>query len=330
MGVEIMSKKIFLVIFTVLGIAVCAAGVFVMIAVHRKSDAIADFSYNKDGTVTLGEGYVAHGFYTMDEELVDAGGQVVCENGRICGQIHFQQNADASNYGLLLLCDFRQQEFYVEGEAYRFYRFSLEGDTEVRIPIELPVDGAAYEMAYLIVPEPDEKEEEFFNGEDIRWDFMQAMQANVYTSRFVIADENGMTGQEPDRVYVDASRLAKIDQRAVFDVVKSADDISVFPSAKGHGKAGLLMGEALDKKAWAVIAFCDWEQVEVKDGDLVRYYSSADGGGSRYEEITFPDVEEAAVYQAFAYGLSDRSSVLVFPSFRIKLNRCYERPAGRE
>ena len=69
-----------------------------------------------------------------------------------------------------------------------------------------------------------------------------------------------------------------------------------------------------------VVAFCNWKQVEVAKGQLVRCYQSVPDRNS-YDEIIFPNIKGDAVYQMFAFEMpiASRAIASVNQTFRIKM-----------
>lgn len=282
-----------------------------------------EVKFNDDGTLTLGKGYTAHGLYTNEDKLVEPNSAVVCEDGCIRGLIHFQQNLTGTmEYGLIIMTDFIQKKFAVKGEQYDIYRFSLTEEEEVKFEIELPVDYLAYEMEYLIVPEPDAKN--FSMDSQSGWNNFLATQA-VYSSSYRIIDQNG--NERVPHVFdqIDTKELGELDHKGGtgLELLKSSKDLSVFDSAKAGSQVCLCLGGmSKEADAYVLVAFCNWKQTEVAKGEPVRCYTSVPNRNS-YDEIILPNINEDVVYQMFAFELpiKSRQIGMVNSTFRIKLER---------
>ena len=280
------------------------------------------FQLNDNGTVTLGNGYVAHGFYTKDGKLINSGDDVICEDGYIRGWIEFQQNiTETMEYGLIIMTDFVQKKFAVEGKQYNCYRFSLPGNGNVRIAVEIPVEDKAYEMEYLIVPEPDAKN--YSMNSESEWNNFNVTK-DVRTSSYRIID-GGTESKRVPPVFekIETKKLEELafEGNTGFELVKSSKDLRVFDSAKCGSRACLCLGGMRKEvEAYAVVAFCDWKQTEFSKGEFVRCYTSVPDG-NYYEEINFPTIKKDCVYQMFAFEMpfESRMGILLHQTFRIKL-----------
>lgn len=274
-----------------------------------------------DGSITLAEGFTAHGFYKTDGKLADPGSRIVCEDGVIRGQVHLQQNLPGTmNYGLIVMTDFVQKEFTVECKPYDCYRFSLTDEDEAGIEITVPAGDDAYEMEVLIIPEPDALN--FSMDSEDEWNNFQATRGAV-SSSYQIIDKNGTARVPHVFDQIDTKSLDEVEHEGNtgFELVESRKEMRVFDSAKAGSRACLCLGGMREEaQAYAVVAFCDWKQTEIAKGELVRCYASVPERNS-YDEIIFPNIKEDAVYQMFAFELplEARPIGLMKQTFRIKL-----------
>ncbi len=314
---------------TIIILLTCFKAIFVGQEGNQKTSQSVDqqksekIRFNDDGTVTLGEGYTAHGLYTKDGKLVDFGNAVECEGGCIRGCIVFQQNLPGTTeYGLLLMEDFIQKEFKVGNTLFDCYRFSLSGEDTAKVEVELPVMDSAYEMEYLIVPQPDA--ENFSMDSKSGWNNFLATK-NAYASSYKIMDKDGNTRIPPVYKRVDTAKLGEIqyDGDIGFELVKSREELDVFDAANSGCRACLCLGGMRKEvDAYAVVAFCNWKQTEVAKGQLVYCYQSVPDRNS-YDEIIFPNIKEDAVYQMFAFEMpiESRRIASVNQTFRIKIRK---------
>lgn len=275
------------------------------------------FEYHEDGIVTLGEGFTAYGFYSEEGQFVDSGGDIECDNGHVKGQVEFQQNHEGTTeYGLILMLDFIQREFMVEDTAYQMYRFSLTGEDDIRIDVDIDVMEGADRLTYLIIMEPDLRD--FSLKDEDGWNNFMVTK-NVYSNSYFISDESGQIAKEDEVISTDELPELEFDGNVGFELIKSELDMSVFDSAKGGEEAVLCIGGMGTKaEICTAVAFCNWEQVPVIQGELIQSYSCVPGRNS-YEKIIFPDMQEEAVYQAFLFDASDGYAKPVRPTFRIKI-----------
>lgn len=277
-----------------------------------------DIIYHEDGTITLGEGLVAHGFYTLNGLIVNNGEKLTIENGNMKGIVNIQQNLPGTvDYGLLLMQDFIQQDFYVNAEKYWIYQFSMTGIDEKNIEIELPVEENATEFEYLIVQSPGMTG--FENEQGLDWDKLIDSK-NAY-SFFAVLNEtaNGMK-QDAAYLYKTADEIATLQSvpDVGFELFRTQDNLSVFGEASAGDKIGAGIASSLgDAQQYYLIAFCNWKQAVIEDQAKVIIYPKMDR--VLYDEIELPQVDEDAVYQMFLFELHGDSQRRLRPSFRMDL-----------
>lgn len=100
------------------------------IIINGGPDKEGGFSYNSDGTVTLGEGMVSNGFWDSETgAIVDQGTLLKPIDRKIRGRISFSQNIpDTRNHLLIIMIDYVQQSFCIDNNKYSTYSFSLKGN----------------------------------------------------------------------------------------------------------------------------------------------------------------------------------------------------------
>lgn len=318
------SKKVFLISGAVIiaGIIVFLfwANIFKDQKTDDKSEA-EGFEFHNDGSVTLEEGYVTHGFYGQDGALVNTGGIAVCEGAFVKGSIEFQQNKQVQmEYGLIIMTDFEQKKFWVHDQTFDCYRFSLSGVDKETIDVKIPIESSTYEIEYLIVPEPESKN--FSMDSEVGWNNFNATK-DVCSSSFCVASKDGGARMPHELEQIDTRKLKLLDfeGNTGFELVKSSMDLSVFDSANAADHVCLCLGGMQkDVKAYAVVAFCDWKQVGITEGELVRCYSSV-ADQNYFDEIILPNIKDDAVYQMFAFEMPIECRVpgLLKQTFRIKI-----------
>lgn len=277
------------------------------------------FSYHDDGTVTLSKGYTAHGFYLPNGRILDEGKKLNTENGVLRGTVNMQQNLSGTvAYGLLLMTDFLQQDFYVEGEKFRFYKFTLTGNDETNISIELPVSEDDMEFEYLIVRSPDVTG--FANGDSLDWDKLFEAR-NAYSYHAVLNERSDSIGSEEKYLYRLPEELVceQAENKGGFELFRDRTDMEVFGEAFGGERVVVKIGVPTENtKECRMIAFCDWEQVPLRESASVIVYPNTEK--IFYDEIVLPKPDKDAVYQVFLFEIGEEHSWRTMnPSFRMDL-----------
>lgn len=270
-----------------------------------KAEALDGPVYNDDGTITLPEGGSAYGFYDLEtNKIIDSGTTIEITDDILQGSIHFHQNFPVErSYLLIVLIDYIQHEFYLEGQCFRCYPFQLEGDVEVYLDISVPLsESEGHEFAYMIVPNPETKPY-LINGEydwdtmfgdrrpkigryNLNCNFQKSEEQEFPTNYEIVQTEAGTVG---------------------FELVKSRENPVICVEGKGGEQLDLEVPNQTAEEeeiTYVVMGFVDWEQVSV-DGEHLKYYVTVQPGTSAYIPVILPEVTEPSVFQIIAFSEPD-------------------------
>ena len=205
--------------------------------------------------------------------------------------------AQEREYLLLFLQDFRQSYFILNenNEEVNKYRFSIPANSKNSTSISCYVKPGTKELAILVIQMPDYKLKDL--------DFVKA---NVLQNALVfrhpilehVTDVNNFTFPYVVPDYI--SEEGPID-----DIFLSFEEIKLkaVMSSEESKKLYLSVGNASDTEEWltyAVIAFKDWEQVEVLPERDVMYTKVGSNRKNIYE-ITLPEIESEVNFQIIAF-----------------------------
>jgi len=253
--------------------------------------------YNEDGTIELGLGYTAFGFYDMKTgDIIDNRSLYIPKDNKITGTVSFQQNLEGEyNYLLLTMVDYVQQSFKINSKEYKNYYFTLSGEAEININIEIEIPYKnAKEFTYFIVPEPDLNN--FLNDGSFDWDVMLntresyiyriSLQEN-YESMVDNFDTNFEIIKEPTAL-------------SGFELTKSHKDIIPVVDAKsGEDLELVFLNENAVEETYVLIAFLGWEQIEFEDGNKNKMVKVPENS-SIYYTLKLSDSLNEQVFQVFA------------------------------
>lgn len=200
----------------------------------------------------------------------------------------------------------------VEQQKTYFYRFSLDKEDSISIPVELDVAQNYHEIEYFIVSEPDSTKEDFYNAAGFNWN-------NIYASKQIWEGRFQIAGR-PNIVVENSIELETFDmeQSIGFDLVEG-EDLHIFCESKAGSTATLVVGQKnMDLDYYVVVAFSNWKQVPLNEGIIVGYFDYNDGNNSKYS-ITFPESDSGAIYQMFVFGFPNRFEIFDGASCRIEL-----------
>lgn len=253
--------------------------------------------YHEDGTVELGIGYTAFGFYDLKTgNIIDNGSLYIPKDNKITGAVSFQQNFEEKrNYLLITMIDYVQQNFNINGKSYKNYHFSLLGEAEINLDIEIEnLHINAKEFTYLIIPEPDANK--FINNEGFDWDVMFSTRASLIYR--ISLQENYET--LIDNFDTDFELISEPTALSGFELTKSHKEKIPVVGAKSGDKVELvLLNENANEETYMLIGFLGWEQVAFEDGSKIKLIKLPEDS-SIYYTLKLPDTPHEKVFQLFA------------------------------
>lgn len=270
-----------------------------------KAEALDGPVYNDDGTITLPEGFVGHGLYDVEtEKIIEGGTKIEIVDDTFHGSIHFQQNFPIEkSYLLIVMIDYRQHEFDVDGQSFCSYPFQLTGESEISLDVTVPLsESEGSEISFLIVPNPEIKPY-MINGE-YDWDNMFD-DRRPYILRYSL-ERNFQIKEEQEFPANFESFQAEVGTTG-FELVKPREELKVCVEGKGGERLDLAVmnqAEEAEETTYVIIGFVDWEQVPV-DGEHLKYYVTVKPGTSVYIPVILPEVTEPSVFQIIAFSEPD-------------------------
>lgn len=288
-------------VFLILGLMIGIAGYLVYSRDQKEiayTSAEGDIYYT-DGTLKLAEGGVNWRLDDLDNNFYngDKTGDIV--DGTFSAVLKYQQNLPGiCEYVFILMVDFRQVEFEVDGVSYRNYRFSLEGEDECQIEFkltDLPED--AHEMEYLIFYDPDCMDLSFTDkGEE-----NISKTENVYAGGLTFTSSNG----HPDGLKYIKGKQFPLGEDEYFDgasLYRYKDPTYILPEAESGEKVYFFIGSYDEEEAdYTAVAFCNWEQTDILPGEK-NFYTKVPAYEMDYYELNLPEVEKDSPYQIVVFN----------------------------
>lgn len=262
--------------------------------------------YHEDGTITLPVGAIAYGFYDLEtDKLIDSGTTIKISGNMLQGSIHFQQNFPMErSYLLIIMIDYIQHEFYMEGQSLLSYLFKMEGESEVCLDISIPLsESEGQEFAFIVVPNPEAKS--YLAEGDYDWDAMFD-DRNSGIARYNLDRTISQEEREVEFPGNYESFQAEVNTMG-FELVKPRDELTVCVEGKGGERLDLAVlnqAEGAEEIAYVVTGFAGWEQVPV-DGEHMKYYITIPPDTSVYIPVILPEVTEPTVFQIVAFSGPD-------------------------
>ncbi len=246
-----------------------------------------------DGSMKLEEGSVSYGLYDPYGKLVQTGDTLPVLNDLITGTVSFQQNLPGNEieYSLIVLVDYIQKSFSVDGQSYAAYLFTLQAEDIIDINIELALPENAKTLTFLIIYEP--------NMMDLTFDTEEGRNNLFNTSmcRTITCYLSDYEYNESDLSFCEDSVTCNANTSGLF-LTKDLEEQSVMPSCNSNDIAKAVFGNSTDQdKTYVMLAFLNWEQYPIENEPYKLFRVKARQG--YYYDIKMPEVDTASPYQIF-------------------------------
>lgn len=252
-------------------------------------------------------GAIAYGVYSGDR-LLDNGSYI--NDTSINHTFEISQNMRATRiYKLILLVDFKQHEFTVNGENYLSYDIELVKKDEARIVIETELPKSTKEICYLVVKKPYYENRE---GDLEKAHILQEVLPIRYRldlSQTAIDYNTNVTrsrkGPIPD-IFL-TRNLAKL--KPIFTLREGANNYLLH----GNTTSGHM--------SYATIQLVDWKQTSWNEDSMVKYFE-VNKNEIVIMETKAPEVSGDAIIQyitfPYPYDVSPDNifSTMAFATFR--------------
>ncbi len=173
-------------------------------------------------------------------------------------------------YKLILFVDYKQEDFYVDGEEVRNYTFKMEPNETLEIPVGIKqLSTGLHDAFFVLVKFPDIKSLD----KDFR---METAVNNLLFIRFNIIVENDSIKEIPLTKNFEISKDDSFNgfmynKKKNNTTVWYFDDININTQLEYFYHIGNVTGKS--SRRYAIIALLDWEQVELnEDGDKVLFF----------------------------------------------------------
>lgn len=236
----------------------------------------------------LDVGQIGYGVYNDEGNIIDNGSTILDLSSSINHIVGIEQNLPAEReYLLLVLLDFKQVSFYVDDKVHDKYKICLKGKDSYKIDLSLNVPENSKELAYIIIKMPDYK---IKPGELAKAHSLQ----EVLSLRFRLSEKEEIINYE--------TKYQKSAEKPLDNIFisKKEDVLKMEYIIESGSLQKLTLGNYRPQKIdYGLIAFLDWEQVNI-DNSEVKFYS-VEEGGRVFFDVEMPQVTESSNYQILAF-----------------------------
>lgn len=237
-----------------------------------------------------GSNTISYGLYEPDGKIIDNGTVLTPgADNRITKVLSLSHFIEVDRkYGLVVLEDFKQIPFTVDGKTQTYYSFDMTPNQTVNIKIDLTVRDGSQELDYLIIKKP----EYMVTDQDI--EKASALQEALPLRFPINRKDNSLDYAVPAQTFTSGPN------DNVF-ISRNAEELKILFQSPDDEPAFLSVGNIQKQDVeYALVAFQNWEQVPVNDRHPVLYAKVKPGERIVYP-LQFPGTDAEQNYQIFAF-----------------------------
>ncbi|ARU59635.1 hypothetical protein CBW65_00025 [Tumebacillus avium] len=237
-----------------------------------------------------GSNTISYGLYEPDGKIIDNGTVLTPgPDNRITKVLSLSHFIEVDRkYGLVVLEDFKQIPFTVDGKTQTFYSFVMTPNKTINLKIDLTVSDGVQELDYLIIKKP----EYLVTDQDI--EKASALQEALPLRFPINRQDNSLNYAVPAQTFTSGPN------DNVF-ISRQAEELKILFQSKDDEPAYLSVGNIQKQDVdYALVAFQNWEQVPV-DGQQPVLFTKLKPGERAVYPLQFPGTDAEQNYQIFAF-----------------------------
>ncbi|MCU4715781.1 hypothetical protein OCE25_26235 [Bacillus cereus] len=245
---------------------------------------------SEEGRLAKSSNNLGYGMYGQDGKIIDNGSILEVDNTNIHSKLSLSHLIDnGREYKIIVMNNFRQVLFGVDGEKNISYDFYAKPNTIVDTTILNEVDKDIKEVDYLIIKKPNFLLEKF-DPEPI------GSLQQILSLRYNI--ENKAIPFRESIFPLFTSNKGPID--SVF-ISETKDKLNALTSAKSGQDVYLTVGNISNEVIrYALVALLDWEQVPLIDDEFIHYVT-VNPNEKKVYQLKLPETEVKKNYQVLAF-----------------------------
>ncbi|MGE6347774.1 hypothetical protein ACQKIY_01920 [Bacillus mycoides] len=264
---------------------------------------------------------VSYGLKDAQGQHIDNGSEIIGENNKINVSLSFVHNIDEDRkYGLIILEDYEQKSFKIEDTTNEVshYSFDMKPNSSITTKIHLHISPNASELTFLIIKKPEYK----LKDNDLN---KAAILEEVLSMRYSINTHHN-DNEKIKPTPVQPKTVLKDNLYEPLFVTRNEEKLQTVLYENEDKELTISNGnETKEEMSYAIVAFKDWEQIEILNSKKVAYTTVAPETRQIFN-FTLPTVEQESNFQLvafpFPYKVSQDNYVSqqAFGSFRIVID----------
>ncbi|MFE0507633.1 hypothetical protein ACWF7H_24500 [Peribacillus butanolivorans] len=259
-----------------------------------------------------GSNTISYGLLNADDKVIDNGSILEPKENKLEYTLSLSNFIEVEReYALIVLENFKQTPFTVEGKRYSVYTFNAKPNKRIEFNTSISTNNNTREIDYLIFKKPN------YLLDKLDISKMHTLQ-EFLPLRFKVKS-NGAKPKTAD--FIPDETIKEGPNDTIF-ISKQKEELNILPTARSGENVFISVGNIVEKKEnYNVIALNNWQQIPLENEQLVGNVVVKPGERKVFE-YKLPQVKDNSNFQVIALpkpyevSESDYESTAAFGSFR--------------
>jgi hypothetical protein len=188
-----------------------------------------------------------------------------------------------TEYGLVILQDFQQSKFRIDGKEVIIYPFKIDSNSTINIDFNVTIKNNAHEIDYLIIKNPNDVSK----GNSL----VENLTNEIFTLRHPVKNK------KLNKEKFSESILSIIDLKSSLMLASTIEDPKVLLRGSSNQTIYLHIGNEQEiKMDYVAVTFINGRQIPLSGGNLVSFFNVLPSTTNVYE-LKLPDTNKPVSYQ---------------------------------
>lgn len=250
---------------------------------------------------------IAIGLLDKNNKIIDQGSTLKVKNNKIVYTVSLSNFIKVERkYALIILENFKQVPFTVNGKSYKVYNFNAKENETVEFDTTVKAQNNTSEIDYILIKKPE------YLLDKLDFEKMSTLQ-EIMSLRFVVGNNSEI--KTPN--YIPQKTYKGGPNDTVF-ISKRKEELEILPKIKTGETMYLSVGNIGNKNAnYTIVALNNWKQVPIIDKKLVGNVSVKPDERKVYK-IKAPLVKEKSNFQVIAIPNTGQLNPNSYQSFQLQ------------
>lgn len=236
---------------------------------------------------------ISYGLKDEHGNHIDNGSSIDSNDSNVNVFLSLNHNIDEERkYGLIILEDYQQKSFKIKEDETSKYIFDMKPNSSINTEISLNISPNAKELTFLLVKKPEYK----LKDNDMK---KASILEEVLSMRYSI-NKNNKKEEIEEIEMIQPKTILKDGLNEPLFITKNEEKLqAVFSETEGKELSISNGNETNKDMKYVIVAFRDWEQIEILDNKKVIYTTVAPETRQIFN-FTLPKTEQESNFQLVA------------------------------